>query len=215
MQFLQEAFDVATGVDVQAPGKPKSYYIQGIFIQAERENRNGRIYPLHIVSREVEKYTLNYIQERRAFGELGHPENPCINLDRVCHVVTSLEMRGNDVYGKAKILDTPYGKVAKALIDENLKLGVSTRGIGSVVPRHGIDYVQDDFLLTAVDTVHDPSAPDAFVDAIMEGKSWILEGYTEKQILESKKRIDEAVRQREEEYALKLWNNFLVNLSKK
>ena len=153
----------------------KSVYIEGIFMQAEKPNRNGRIYGRGIMEREVQKYQ-ELINEKRSLGELGHPPNPSINLNQVSHMITGLKFEGNDIYGKAKILDTPMGKIAKNFIEEGVRLGVSSRGLGSVkVNKEGVNEVQDDFHLATVDIVADPSAPDAFVQGIMESADWILE----------------------------------------
>jgi hypothetical protein len=153
----------------------KSVYIEGIFMQAEKPNRNGRIYGKGIMEREVQKYQ-DLIREKRSLGELGHPPNPSINLNQVSHLITGLRFEGNDIYGKAKILDTPMGKIAKNFIEEGVSLGVSSRGLGSVkLNKEGVNEVQDDFHLATVDIVADPSAPDAFVQGIMESAEWILE----------------------------------------
>ena len=153
----------------------KSVYIEGIFMQAEKPNRNGRIYGKGIMEREVQKYQ-ELINEKRSLGELGHPPNPSINLNQVSHMITGLKFEGNDIYGKAKILDTPMGKIAKNFIEEGVRLGVSSRGLGSVkLNKEGVNEVQDDFHLATVDIVADPSAPDAFVQGIMESADWILE----------------------------------------
>ena len=153
----------------------KSVYIEGIFMQAEKPNRNGRMYGKGIMEREVQKYQ-ELINEKRSLGELGHPPNPSINLNQVSHMITGLKFEGNDIYGKAKILDTPMGKIAKNFIEEGVRLGVSSRGLGSVkLNKEGVNEVQDDFHLATVDIVADPSAPDAFVQGIMESAEWILE----------------------------------------
>ena len=153
----------------------KNFYIEGIFMQAEKPNRNGRIYGKGIMEREVQKYQ-ELINEKRSLGELGHPPNPSINLNQVSHMITGLKFEGNDIYGKAKILDTPMGKIAKNFIEEGVRLGVSSRGLGSVkLNKEGVNEVQDDFHLATVDIVADPSAPDAFVQGIMESADWILE----------------------------------------
>jgi hypothetical protein len=153
----------------------KSVYIEGIFMQAEKANRNGRMYGRGIMEREVQKYQ-ELINEKRSLGELGHPPNPSINLNQVSHIITGLKFEGNDVFGKAKILDTPMGKIAKNFIEEGVRLGVSSRGLGSVkLNKEGVNEVQDDFHLATVDIVADPSAPDAFVQGIMESAEWILE----------------------------------------
>ena len=153
----------------------KNYYIEGIFMQANVKNRNGRLYPKHILTKEAKRYDQKYIKQNRDFGELGHPEGPTVNLERVSHMITELKEDGNDFRGRAKIMDTPYGKIVKNLIDEGARLGVSSRGMGSLKPMgRNCSQVQDDFYLaTAADIVADPSAPAAFVNGIMEGKEWI------------------------------------------
>jgi hypothetical protein len=152
----------------------KNVFIEGIFMQAEKANRNGRMYPRGIMEKELGRYQ-DLITEKRSLGELGHPPNPSINLNQVSHLITSLRFEGNDVIGKAKILDTPMGKIAKSFIEEGVRLGVSSRGLGSLKEKNGVNEVQDDFHLATVDIVSDPSAPDAFVQGIMESAQWILE----------------------------------------
>ena len=152
----------------------KNYFIEGIFMQSETKNRNGRVYPKQILQKEVGRYTKNYIENKRAFGELGHPDGPTVNLERVSHLIKEITQDGNNFMGKAKVMDTPYGKIVKNLIDEGAKLGVSSRGMGSLKTQAGSQIVQKDFhLATAADIVADPSAPMAFVEGIMEGKEWI------------------------------------------
>jgi hypothetical protein len=152
----------------------KSYYIKGVFLQAEQKNRNGRIYPMETMQTEIGRYNKHYVQTNRAFGELGHPEGPTINLERVSHLIKELSQDGNNFIGKAKVMDTPYGNIVKSLIKEGAKLGVSSRGMGSLKTRGGSQVVQNDFhLATAADIVADPSAPMAFVEGIMEGKDWV------------------------------------------
>ena len=152
----------------------KNYKIKGIFMQADIKNRNGRVYPQGILQKEVERYNQKYINEKRAFGELGHPEGPTVNLERASHMITSLTPDGKNFIGEAKILETPMGKIVKSLMDECAKLGVSSRGMGSLEQKNGANYVRDDFYLaTAADIVADPSAPNAFVQGIMEGKEWV------------------------------------------
>lgn len=154
----------------------KKYFIEGVFLQGNLKNRNGRIYPMEILDKEASRYSKDFIEQRRAFGELGHPDGPTINLERVSHMITSLRREGENYIGKAKVMDTPYGKIVKNLIDEGAKLGVSSRGIGSLEEKRGVNFVKDDFqLATAADIVADPSAPDAFVNGILEGKEWIYE----------------------------------------
>jgi hypothetical protein len=165
------------GINMIAEAKDdgsKDYYIEGIFMQSETKNKNGRVYPKDILMNEVSRYANEYVGNKRALGELGHPEGPTVNLERVSHLITELRQEGNDILGKAKIMDTPYGKIVKNLIDEGAKIGVSSRGMGSLKKnKNGINEVQNDFMLSAVDIVADPSAPSAFVNGIMEGKEWI------------------------------------------
>jgi hypothetical protein len=166
--------DVEMLVEKDASTDQKNYYIKGVFLQAEQKNRNGRVYPLETMSKEVNRYSKQYIDTNRAFGELGHPDGPTINLERVSHMVKELKQDGANFIGKAKIMETPYGKIVKNLIDEGAKLGVSSRGIGSLKTLGGSQIVQNDFhLATAGDIVADPSAPMAFVEGIMEGREWI------------------------------------------
>ena len=170
----------------------KSYFIEGPFLQAELKNRNGRVYPLELLVREVNRYKKEYISENRALGELGHPDSPTINLDRVSHLIVSLNQSGNDFMGRAKILDTPNGKIVKALVDEGIQLGVSSRGVGSLNTTSQGDVVGEDFFLaTAADIVADPSAPSAFVRGIMEGKEWVWQNgsLTEGQIEQYRKEL--------------------------
>ena len=193
----------------------KTHFIQGIFMQAEKQNRNGRVYPMSVLSREAERYNREYVNKGRAFGELGHPENPQINLDRVSHMITSLKPDGTNFIGKAKILDTPNGKIVKSLLDGGASLGVSTRGVGSLKPYNGYQLVQDDYkLATAADVVADPSAPDAFVQGIMENADWILENGKWRQVHfdRAKKLIKEASRHDIEEVALKIFQNYISKL---
>ena len=162
-------------VEQNAKGQ-KDYKIKGIFLQSNIKNRNGRIYPKEILAKEVTRYNKEFINKKRAFGELGHPDGPTVNLERVSHMITKLYPDGNNFIGEAKIMNTPYGKIVKGLIDEGAQLGVSSRGMGSLINRGGKNYVKDDFYLaTAADIVADPSAPDAFVEGIMEGKEWVWE----------------------------------------
>ncbi len=214
MKLITEQIENIQVLTEEKNGKT-SLYITGPFLQAEITNRNGRCYPFPILEREVAKYTQKYIKEGRALGELGHPDGPTVNLDRASHMITSLKSEGNNFIGKAKILDTPMGNIAKSLLDEGVKLGVSSRGIGSLVERNGIKYVGDDFMLsTAADIVADPSAPDAFVQGIMEGKEWvwdngILAEKTLQQINSLTPTIDKKIR---EERLLKVFNEYLRNL---
>ena len=193
----------------------KRHFIEGVFLQAEVKNRNGRMYPVKTLAREVAKYDESYIQKGRALGELGHPDGPSINLDRVSHRIVSLNQEGNNFIGKAQILDTPMGNIAKSLLDEGVKLGVSSRGMGSLIKKEGCNVVADDFMLaTAADIVADPSAPDAFVNGIMEGKEWVWANGNvhESKIDEIKKRIDNAAVRQLEERKISAFSEFLKNL---
>jgi hypothetical protein len=193
----------------------KNYFIKGIFMQAEQKNRNGRIYPKEILTREVKKYNKNYVKANRAFGELGHPDGPVVNLERVSHMIKELKEDGNNWIGKAKILDTPYGKIVKNLIDEGAKLGVSSRGMGSLKPKKGTNVVQDDFYLaTAADIVADPSAPDAFVEGIMEGRDfWYENGiWKTSEIEQFKTRIQKTKSRNLEEEKIRIFKEFMSKL---
>lgn len=207
--------------DVQyiTEGKDKSLFIEGIFLQSELKNRNGRVYPKSVMEREVGRYMKEYVEAGRAFGELGHPEGPTINLDRVSHMITSLKEDGNNYVGRAKIMNTPMGNIVKNLIDGGAKLGVSSRGMGSLkVNNEGINEVQDDFYLaTAADIVADPSAPDAFVQGIMENKEWLFinGSWTYQNIEETKKIIEQTKVKQLEEVKLRVFENFLNSISKK
>ena len=201
----------------EGKGKCKKCFIEGVFLQGDIKNRNGRMYPMDTLSREVARYDENFIQKGRALGELGHPDGPTVNLDRVSHKIVSLTQEGTNFRGKAQLLETPMGKIARSLIDEGVCLGVSSRGVGSLrEDRNGYKVVGEDFMLaTAADIVADPSAPDAFVSGIMEGKEWIWEGgILREQLAENtKRRINTLVDQRRlEEHKLNLFNEFLSNL---
>ena len=177
MKLITEVFeDLRTITEAREDGK-KNVFIEGVFLQGGIKNRNGRMYPVETLAKEVDRYNESYVKSGRALGELGHPEGPQINLDRVSHLITNLRQEGNNFIGKAKLMDTPFGNIAKGLVGEGVKLGVSSRGMGSIkLNREGINEVQDDFYLaTAADIVADPSAPDAFVNGIMEGVEWIWE----------------------------------------
>ena len=194
---------------------PKKYSIRGPFMQAEVKNRNGRIYPLPILEKEVEKYNKNFVQQNRAFGELGHPDGPTVNLERVSHRITSLRPDGQNFIGEAKIMDTPMGKIVKNLMDEDCKLGVSSRGMGSLDERGGAKYVRDDFYLaTAADIVADPSAPNAFVEGIMEGKEWVWNNgaLIESELVEMKRKFDGKQRNRDAKLESLAFARFLKKL---
>ena len=190
------------------------YFIEGVFMQSDVKNRNGRVYPQSILTKEIERYNEEFVQQNRAMGELGHPEGPTVNLERVSHIIKDLRVEGKNVYGKAKILETPMGKIAKNLLNEGCKFGVSSRGMGSLQEKNGVNYVQDDFMLATVDIVADPSAPNAFVNGIMEGKEWIWEGgvIKERQIEKYKKLIKESTRRNLEENAVRVFQDFLSKL---
>jgi hypothetical protein len=217
MKLIREEIEsVKFLVETTKSGK-KSLYIEGVFLQGNIKNRNGRMYPMETLRKEVARYNESNVQSGRALGELGHPDGPTVNLDRVSHKIVSLRESGSNFIGKAKILNTPMGKIASALVEDGVKLGVSSRGIGSLkTTREGVNIVGDDFMLaTAADIVADPSAPDAFVEGIMEGKEWVWDGglLREKYAQQTKNRINTLVDQKIlEEHKLELWNNFLSNL---
>ena len=201
----------------EGKGAKKKMYIEGVFLQGDIKNRNGRMYPVTTLAKEVGRYNESFVQKGRALGELGHPEGPTVNLDRVSHKITSLRQEGNNFIGKAQLLETPMGKIAKSLINEGVTLGVSSRGVGSLrEDNKGCKVVGEDFMLaTAADIVADPSAPDAFVSGIMEGKEWVWEGgiLREQLAKQTEKRINTLVDQKAlEEHKLNLFNDFLLNL---
>jgi hypothetical protein len=201
----------------EGKGSKKKMYIEGVFLQGDLKNRNGRMYPVGTLAKEVNRYNEAFVAKGRALGELGHPDGPTVNLDRVSHKITSLRQEGNNFIGKAQLLETPMGKIAKSLLDEGVTLGVSSRGVGSLrESNNGCKVVGEDFMLaTAADIVADPSAPDAFVSGIMEGKEWIWEGGILRESLASqtKKHINTLVDQKRlEEHKLNLFNDFLSNL---
>ena len=176
--------DVQCIVEKKEDGE-KNFVIEGVFAQAEQKNRNGRIYPKAVMEKAVGKYVKEQVSQKRAVGELNHPEGPTVNLDKVSHLITDLKFEGNDVVGKAQILDTPMGKIVKGLLEGGVQLGVSTRGMGSLEQRNGAMYVRDDFILNTVDIVQDPSAPGAFVNGIMEGVEWVWNnGIIQAQVIE-------------------------------
>ena len=214
MKLIKEVFDKVDFITEEKDGK-KQLYIQGPFLQCEKKNRNGRVYLKETMRKEVERYTEEYINKNRAFGELGHPDTPSINLDRVSHMIVGLHEEGNDWIGKAKILDTPFGTIVKNLIDGGAQLGVSSRGMGSLKSQNGVNVVQDDFYLaTAADIVADPSAPDAFVQGIMENKEWMLvDGvWTEMHQEQAKTLIKRATQRDIEEVSMHIFKNFIKKL---
>ena len=214
MKLISEEISNAEYLVEETNGK-KDYKIRGVFLQSDLKNRNGRVYPTDILNKEVKRYNAEFINKKRAFGELGHPDGPTVNLERVSHMITKLYPEGKNFIGEAKIMNTPYGKIVKGLIDEGAQLGVSSRGMGSLETRGGANYVKDDFYLaTAADIVADPSAPDAFVEGIMENKEWIWDNgvLVEKNIDAWKREIESAKRNALAEAKVKIFANFLKNL---
>ena len=214
MKLIREEINEAEYLVEETNGR-KEYKIKGIFLQSDIKNRNGRVYPNQVLTREVKRYNQEFINKNRAFGELGHPDGPTVNLERVSHMITKLYPEGKNFIGEAKIMNTPYGKIVKGLIDEGAQLGVSSRGMGSLESRGGANYVKDDFYLaTAADIVADPSAPDAFVEGIMENKEWVWDNgvLVEKNIDAWKREIESAKRNALAEAKVKVFANFLKNL---
>ena len=214
MRLIAEEITEVNFLSEEKEGK-RSHFIEGVFLQSEIENKNGRKYPFKTLEREVAKYDESYIRKGRALGELGHPDGPSINLDKVSHKIQSLKAEGNNFIGRAKILDTPNGRIAKSLLDEGVKLGVSSRGMGSLKQQEGVNIVQDDFMLaTAADIVADPSAPDAFVDGIMEGKEWVWDNgiLKESAVAQIKQEIDEATLINLQERKVSAFSKFLKSL---
>ena len=213
MKLISEHLDnIEFITEDDAEGK-KNYRIKGVFMEADVKNRNNRMYPMAVLEKEVKRYNREYIQQKRAFGELGHPDGPTVNLERVSHMITKLYPDGKQFVGEAKIMDTPYGKIVKNLIDEGAKLGVSSRGMGSLEPRRDMHVVKDDFYLaTAADIVADPSAPNAFVEGIMENKEWIWDNGVVKEVNIAKYRAElRKESKRLEEKKIKLFNEFMSN----
>ncbi len=200
VKLFSEAVEEVEYICEEKEDGTKNSKIRGIFMQADIKNRNGRVYPMEILKNEVGKYNKNFIKDKRAFGELGHPEGPTVNLERVSHMITELHPDGKNFIGEAKIMDTPMGKIVKNLMDEGAKLGVSSRGMGSLDSKNGANYVKDDFYLaTAADIVADPSAPNAFVEGIMEGKEWVWNNgaLVEAHVANLKKKFDVKQRQKQ------------------
>ena len=200
VKLFSEAVEEVEYITEEKESGGKNYKIKGIFLQADIKNRNGRVYPMEVLEKEVAKYNRNFIKENRAFGELGHPDGPTVNLERVSHMITSLTPDGKNFIGEAKIMETPMGKIVKNLMDEVAKLGVSSRGMGSLNQKNGANYVRDDFYLaTAADIVADPSAPNAFVEGIMEGKEWVWNhgSLVEAHVADLKEKFDVKQRQRQ------------------
>jgi len=216
MKLIKEVFDTTSLVVENKLGKGKEYFIEGIFLQSELKNRNGRMYPESVMDKEVGRYMESLVKQNRAYGELGHPDTPSINLDRVSHLIVDLRKEGTNYIGKAKILETPMGNIARGLLDGGANLGVSSRALGSLqMNREGVQVVQDDFMLsTAADIVADPSAPDAFVRGIMESVEWVfVDGkFEQRQIEETKKLIQRTPSKRLTEASIKAFQNFLTNL---
>lgn len=214
MKLITEMLDQVQYITEEKNGV-KSLFIQGPFLVAETKNKNGRVYQADVMDREVNRYMEEYVGKNRAFGELGHPDGPSINLDRVSHLITGLQREGNIWIGKAKILETPMGKIAKSLMEGGATLGVSSRGMGSLKEVNGVNVVQDDFYLaTAADIVADPSAPGAFVQGIMEGKEWVWDNGMVKEVnvVEMYEEIKKAKQKQIEEVSLKIFENFLSKL---
>ena len=216
MKLITEIHEEVKYITEATESGKKELFIEGIFMQAEQTNRNGRVYPMPVLEREVDRYVTEYVNKNRAYGELGHPEGPTINLERVSHMIKSLKKEGSNFIGKAKIMDTPYGNIVKNLIGEGACIGVSTRGIGSLAEdKNGVKVVQDDFYLaTAADIVADPSAPDAFVQGIMENKEWVyVEGrWKEQDIDRTKKVIRKATAKDLEQVKLQVFESFIRKL---
>ena len=213
MKLISEHIDKVEYI-TEGAGKEKNYKIRGVFLQADVKNRNGRVYPMDILEKEVTRYNKEFIQKKRAFGELGHPDGPTVNLERVSHMITDLHPDDKNFVGEAKIMDTPYGKIVKSLIDEGAQLGVSSRGMGSLEPKKGAQYVRSDFYLaTAADIVADPSAPNAFVNGIMEGREWIWNNgnIQENEVAAMKRNLDVPKKKREE-LALQAFEQFLSKI---
>ena len=215
MKLISEEIESVDILTEEKDGK-KTLYITGPFLQAEMVNRNKRCYPIGTMVKEVKRYSDEFVSKGRALGELGHPDGPQINLDRVSHKIVSLQQEGNNFVGKAQILGTPMGKIASSLLADGVKLGVSSRGMGSITQHEGVNYVGEDFMLaTAADIVADPSAPDAFVNGVMEGKEWVWEGSVlrEKNLTSIKKTINTLVDHKKlEEHKLSLFQKFLQDL---
>jgi hypothetical protein len=213
MKLITETIeDIEVLTEAKQNGSGKDYKIRGIFLQGDIKNRNGRIYPVDVLSKEVGRYNKEFVEKKRAFGELGHPDGPTVNLERVSHMITSLKPEGRNFIGEAKVMDTPYGKIVKNLIDEGAQLGVSSRGMGSMKQVNGKNVINNDFYLaTAADIVADPSAPDAFVEGIMEGKEWVWDnGVLKSMEIEKYKQVIESTQRRElAEVKARVFKDFL------
>ena len=215
MKLITEVYETIEYISEANENGEKEYFIEGIFMQANKKNRNGRMYPTEVLEREVDRYNKEYVVKNRAFGELGHPQGPTINLERVSHMIKELKKDGDNFVGKAKIMDSPYGTIVKNLIKEGASLGVSSRGMGSLKSKNGVNEVQGDFYLaTAADIVADPSAPDAFVEGIMEGVEWIYEGgrWVEQFVEQAQEEIKTVSKSDLERTKLRIFENFLKKL---
>ena len=215
MKLITEVYETIEYISEANENGEKEYFIEGIFMQANKKNRNGRMYPTEVLEREVDRYNKEYVVKNRAFGELGHPQGPTINLERVSHMIKGLKKDGDNFVGKAKIMDSPYGTIVKNLIKEGASLGVSSRGMGSLKSKNGVNEVQGDFYLaTAADIVADPSAPDAFVEGIMEGVEWVYEGgrWVEQFVEQAQEQIKTVSKSDLERTKLKIFENFLKKL---
>ena len=215
VKLFSEAVEEVEYITEAKENGGKNYKIKGIFLQADIKNRNGRVYPMEVLEKEVARYNKKFINEKRAYGELGHPDGPTVNLERVSHMVTELYPDGKNFIGEAKIMETPMGKIVKSLMDEGGKLGVSSRGMGSLDQKNGANYVRDDFYLaTAADIVADPSAPNAFVEGIMEGKEWVWNNgaLLEAELVELKRKFDVKKRQRDAKVEALEFAKFLKKL---
>ena len=215
MKLIAEFNETISPVITESKNGQKEYFIEGVFMQSDIKNRNGRVYPKAIMEKEVNRYKKEFVEKDRAFGELGHPEGPTINLDKVSHLIQSLELEGKNYVGKAKVLSTPNGEIVKALINDGAKLGVSSRGLGSLEQKGDAQYVKNDFqLATAGDIVADPSAPEAFVEGIMEGVEWVYQNgiLTQLQVEDMQKELRSARSNQLEETKLNLWKRFVESL---
>lgn len=212
MKLITEHTDDIQIITEEKEGK-KSYFIEGVFMQSDIKNRNGRLYPNGVLVKEAMRYNKDFVETNRAMGELGHPEGPQLNLDRVSHIIKEMKIDGKNIWGKAKVMDTPYGKIVKNMIDEGVKFGVSSRGVGSLkTTKDGINEVQNDFNLAAVDIVADPSAPDAFVEGVMEGKEWVWENGNWRQLEAIRQTIKRTPKRNLDEAKLQALNAFLRGL---
>jgi hypothetical protein len=214
MKLITELTEDVKYIKENVGNGEKTYFIEGIFMQSETKNRNGRIYPQNTLLKECKRYITEYVDKGRALGELNHPSGPTVNLDRVSHIVKELHEDGRNIYGKAKVLDTPMGRIVKNLIDEGAQLGVSTRGMGSLKAKNGYQEVQEDFMLAAIDIVADPSAPNAFVNGIMEGREWIFENglWSERQLEASRRLIRQSSKKDLNKNIVKIFEQYFKGL---